>query len=119
MTAKRPRAQSANIIGAALLRVLDAHGGPAERIVRGRYVLPGHTLSRDALGGPEIKCSTDQHFVSTAPAFAVELANGHVIRPSAWMSLSGLPQRTPGRDTRGYFDAGGRRVWLDVFPAAR
>jgi hypothetical protein len=112
-------AQSANIIGAALVRVLDAHGGPAERIVRGRYVLPGHTLSRDALGGPEIKCSTDQHFVSTSSAFAVELANGQVIRPSAWMSLSGLPQRTPDRDTRGYFDAGGRRVWLDVFPAAR
>jgi hypothetical protein len=32
------------------------------------------------------------------------------------MSLSGLPQRAPDRDTRGYFDAQGRRVWLDVFP---
>ncbi len=110
-------AQSANIVGTALVRVLDAHGGPAERIVRGRYVLPGHTLSRDPLGGPEIKCATDQHFVSNGPAFAVELSNGRMIRPSTWMSLSGLPQRTPDRDTRGYFDAGGRRVWLDVFGA--
>jgi hypothetical protein len=33
------------------------------------------------------------------------------------MSVSGLPQRVPDRDTRGYFDARGRRVWLDVFPA--
>jgi hypothetical protein len=32
------------------------------------------------------------------------------------MSLSGLPQRHPDRDTRGYFDARGHRVWLDVFP---
>ena len=31
------------------------------------------------------------------------------------MSLSGLPQRVPDRDTRGYFDASGRRVWIDVF----
>jgi len=36
-----------------------------------------------------------------------------------WMSLSGLPQRVADRDTRGYFDARGRRVWLDVFPALR
>ena len=35
--------------------------------------------------------------------------------PTVWMSLSGLPQRVPDRDTRGYFDASGRRVWLDVY----
>jgi hypothetical protein len=35
------------------------------------------------------------------------------------MSLSGLPQRAPDRDTRGYFDANGNRVWLDVYPAAK
>jgi hypothetical protein len=45
----------------------------------------------------------------------VQLAAGHVVRPALWMSLSGLPQRRPDRDTRGYFDARGRRVWLDVF----
>jgi hypothetical protein len=32
------------------------------------------------------------------------------------MSLSGLPQTAPDRDTRGYFDARGQRVWVDVFP---
>jgi hypothetical protein len=32
------------------------------------------------------------------------------------MSLSGLPQAAPDRDTRGYFDAAGQRVWLDVYP---
>ena len=112
-------AQSANIVGAALVRLLDEHGGPAERIAAGRYLLPGHKLSRDPLGGPEIKCSTDQRFISVGPARAVELSNGRVVRPRAWMSLSGLPQRAPDRDTRGYFDASGHRVWLNVFPAAR
>jgi hypothetical protein len=112
-------AQSANIIGTALVRLLDEHGGPSERIVRGRYQLPGHRLSRDPLGGPEIKCSTDQRFVSTGPAIGVELAGGRIVRPLTWMSLSGLPQRAPDRDTRGYFDANGNRVWLDVYPAAK
>jgi hypothetical protein len=112
-------AQSANIIGTALVRLLDEHGGPPERIVRGRYQLPGHRLSRDPLGGPEIKCSTDQRFVSMGPAVGVELAGGRVVRPLIWMSLSGLPQRAPDRDTRGYFDANGNRVWLDVYPAAK
>ena len=45
-----------NLIGSALVGVLSAHGGPAETTVVGRYVLPGGTLSRDPLGGPEIKC---------------------------------------------------------------
>jgi hypothetical protein len=112
-------AQSANIVGTALVRLLDARGGPAERIVAGRYLLPGRKLSRDPLGGPEIKCSTDRLFAFTGPAIAVELSDGRVVRPRVWMSLSGLPQRVPDRDTRGYFDANGHRVWLDVFPAAR
>jgi hypothetical protein len=112
-------AQSANIIGTALVRLLNAHGGSAERIAVGRYRLPGRRLSRDPLGGPEIKCSIDQTFTAAGPAKAVELASGRVVRPRAWMSLSGLPQRVPDRDTRGYFDASGRRIWLDVFPAAR
>jgi hypothetical protein len=111
--------QSANIIGAALVRLLDERGGAPERIVRGRYLMPGRKLSRDPLGGPEIKCSTDQRFVSAGPAIAVELSDGRVVRPRAWMSLSGLPQRAPDRDTRGYFDSNGDRVWVDVYPAGR
>jgi hypothetical protein len=110
---------SANIIGAALVRLLDSHGGPAETIATGRYVLPGGRLSRDPLGGPELKCTVDMTFHRSGPARAVELASGKVVRPRVWMSLSGLPQLTPDRDTRGYFDAHGRRVWLDVFPEAR
>ncbi len=112
-------AQSANIIGSALVRLLNQHGGRAERIVAGRYRLPGRKLSRDPLGGPEIKCATDQRFHFAGRATAVRLASGRIVRPRAWMSLSGLPQRAPDRDTRGYFDSGGRRVWLDVFPASR
>ncbi len=110
-------ADAANIIGDALVRLLDREGGAPERIVAGRYVLPGHMLSRDPLGGPELKCSLQQTFApARRPAGAVELANGRIVRPRAWMSLSGLPQRKPDRDTRGYFDARGARVWLDVFP---
>jgi hypothetical protein len=111
-------AQSGNIIGAALVRLLDARGTP-EQIVEGRYVLPGGALSRDPLGGPELKCSVDQAFRYAGRAIAVELSSGRVVRPAAWMSLSGLPQRTPDRDTRGYFDRHGNRFWLDVFANVR
>jgi hypothetical protein len=82
-------------------------------------VLPNRTLSRDPLGGPEIKCNVDLTFHHAGRATAVELANGKRVKPLAWMSLSGLPQKMPDRDTRGYFDSKGRRVWLDVFPDAR
>jgi hypothetical protein len=108
-------AQTGNIVGTALVRLLDDHGGPAERIAEGRYVLPGGTLSRDPLGGPVIKCKIDQTFRYGGRAVAVELASGRRVKPIAWMSLSGLPQREPDRDTRGYFDSRGDRVWLDVF----
>jgi len=91
------------------------HGARSEQIVRGRYVLPSGLRSRDPLGGPEIKCTSDQTFHHAGHAVAVQLAGGRVVHPALWMSLSGLPQRVPDRDTRGYFDARGRRVWLDVF----
>ncbi len=109
-------ADAANIIGDALVRVLDRHGR-AERIVRGRYILPSGERSRDPLGGPEIKCNVDQTFHYAGRAVGVQLAGGQVVHPRLWMSLSGLPQRRPDRDTRGYFDARGRRVWLDVYPS--
>jgi hypothetical protein len=112
-------AQTGNIIGAALVKLLDAHSGAAETIADGRYVLPNGTLSRDPLGGPEIKCDVDQTFHYAGRAVAVELANGKRVKPLAWMSLSGLPQSMPDRDTRGYFDSHARRVWLNVFPNAR
>jgi hypothetical protein len=109
-------ADAADIIGGALVRLLDHHDGPAQQIVRGRYILPSGQRSRDPLGGPEIKCTSDQTFHYAGRAVAVQLAHGRVVRPALWMSLSGLPQRMPDRDTRGYFDARGHRVWLDVFP---
>ena len=112
-------AQAGSIIGGALVKLLDAHNGPGERIARGRYVLPGGKLSRDPLGGPEIKCNLDTQFHPAGPATAVELAGGQVIHPRVWMSLSGLPQKRPDRDTRGFFSSTGQRVWLDVFPAAK
>ncbi len=111
-------ASSADIVGRAVVALLDGHGGSPETVVTGRYVLPGGALSRDPLGGPELNCTTQTQFAAAShPAFAVQLANGKRVRPLAWMSLSGLPQRTPDRDTRGYFDAHGHRVWLDVYPA--
>jgi hypothetical protein len=114
--AESASSSAGDIIGAALVKVLDAHGQRPERIVTGRYILPGGKLSRDPLGGPELKCSSQTTFVRARhPARAVRLANGKRIRPRVWMSLSGLPQKSPDRDTRGYFDRHGRRVWLDVF----
>ncbi len=49
-------ADTADIAGRALVRVLGTQGRP-ETIVRGRYVLPGGTLSRDPLGGPVLNCT--------------------------------------------------------------
>ena len=84
--------------------------------MRGRYILPSGRRSRDPLGGPEIKCTQRSDLpLRRAARSPSQLAGGHVVHPTLWMSLSGLPQRAPDRDTRGYFDAHGHRVWLDVF----
>jgi hypothetical protein len=105
------------IVGQRLIGLLDAHGGPPETELTGRYVLPGGALSRSPLGTPEsLKCNSDQAFKAAGPAVAVEINGGRVVRPTAWMSLSGRPQSRPDRDTRGYFGAKGRRVWLNVYP---
>ena len=110
-------ADTGEIVGNALVSLLDAHDGRPETEVTGRYVLPDGTQSRDPLGGPDsLKCNTDEVFTPDGPAIGVELAGGRIVHPLAWMSLSGLPQSHPDRDTRGYFNARGRRVWLNVFP---
>jgi len=110
-------ADTGEIIGNALVSLLDAHGRKPETEETGRYVLPDGTQSRDPLGGPDsLKCNTDEVFTPDGPAIGVELAGGRIVHPLAWMSLSGLPQAYPDRDTRGYFNARGRRVWLNVFP---
>ncbi len=110
---------AANVIGNAGVVLLDNLGGTAqaaEDIEQGRYVLPGGVLSRDPLGGPEsIGCTVNTTFTPSGPATAVELANGSDVTPASWMSLSGRPQSTPDRNTRGWIDANGQRHWLDVF----
>jgi len=111
--------QSANLIGDALVPILDRHGGAPETIAQGLYLFPNGIQTRNPLGNPEeLKCNTDTIFHPAGPATAVELKSGTIVHPRAWMSLSGLPQTTPDRDTRGYFDDAGNRVWLDVFPVA-
>jgi hypothetical protein len=63
-----------------------------------------------------IKCSgVDTAFAAGGPAVAVWEPGRGVIRPSRWMDLSGRPQSTPDRNTRGYIDAQGKHHWLDVF----
>jgi hypothetical protein len=110
-------AQTGAILGSAFIRLLGAHDRTPQRQTGGRYVLPDGTLSRDPLGGPEsLQCNANQVFHTDGPAVGVELPGGRVVHPLAWMSLSGLPQVHPDRDTRGYFDSRGRRMWLNVFP---
>jgi hypothetical protein len=111
-------ADAADLLGGALVNVLDAQGGPAETIATGRYVLPDGTLSRDPLGGPVIKCDVDTIYHPDGPAVAVWRPDTGVVHPAAWLSLDGRPQVTPDRDTRGYFRRDGSRIWLDVFPSA-
>jgi hypothetical protein len=79
-------------------------------------VLPDGTPSRDPLGGPELKCHVDTTFHPNGPAVGIELAGGQIVRPAAWMSLHGRPQSVPDRNTRGYFQSDGTRVWVDVYP---
>lgn len=109
-------AQAGNIVGRALVRLLDAGGQRPERVLRGRYVLPSGRLSRDPLGGPQIKCDVDRRFHFAGRAVAVWLPAGAVFRPRAWLSLSGRTQREPDRNTRGYIARDWRHRWLDVFP---
>lgn len=109
-------AKAGDIIGGALTTLLDRKGWRSEPVVNGRYVMPDGTISRDPLGGPELKCNVDTTFHPNGPAVGIELQDGTVVRPNEWMSLSGLPQTAPDRNTRGYFDASGHRVWLNVFP---
>jgi hypothetical protein len=107
--------QTGNIVGVALVQVLDSHLGQPEAVARGRYVLPDRSLSRDPLGRPEIKCGTDTQFNFAGRAVAVWIAHQGRLEPAAWMSLDGRRQSGPDRNTRGYFTADGRRHWLDVF----
>jgi len=107
--------QSGNLLGSSLVKVLDAANGRAERVVRGRYVLPGGARSRDPLGLPVIKCTVAPMVAPRARPTVGVLVSGRVVKPAAWMSLSGRRQARPDRNTRGYFDARGARVWVDVF----
>jgi hypothetical protein len=107
--------QSGDIIGAALVGILKNHERRAERVVPGRYLLPGAKLSRDPLGGPFVKCDVDTKFHFAGHAREVWIPGRGRVKPAAWMSLSGRRQAGPDRNTRGYFSRSGKRHWLDVF----
>jgi hypothetical protein len=108
--------QSGNIVGAALVKILR-HFGKPESVDRGRYVLPDGKLSRNPLGSTDtIKCmGAGTKFAFDGPARGVWVPGHGVIKPAEWMDLLGRPQKTPDRNTRGYFDSRGHRHWLDVF----
>jgi hypothetical protein len=109
-------AKAADKLGTALVGILSQHA-PAEAAPQGRYVLPDGRLSRNPQGLTDtVKCTgPDTAFVADGQAVAVWRPGRGVIVPARWMDLSGRPQATPDRNTRGYIDAGGRRHWLDVF----
>ena len=112
--------QAGDLVGTALVDVLDQAEGAPEDVRVGRYVLPDGTRSRNPLGVPSsIKCDIDTVFTPLGPAVGVWLAGtptAQVIVPAAWMSLSGRRQAQPDRNTRGWIDSNGTRHWLDVFP---
>jgi hypothetical protein len=117
--------KSGDIIGAALVAILERHAVGPEAVEQGRYVVPdpkvssGYTLSRNPEGLTDtIKCTapTDTTFVSYGSAVAVWEPGVGVIHPAAWMDLLGHAQTAPDRTTRGYIDSVGHRHWLDVFP---
>jgi hypothetical protein len=112
--------QTGDVVGNALVDVLDTAEGASENVKVGRYVLPDGMLSRDPQGQPgSIKCDVDTVFDASGPAVAVWMPGGpggHVVVPAGWMSLSGRRQKKPDRNTRGWLDQNGTRHWLDVFP---
>ena len=110
--------KAANIIGAALVGILQKQAARPEAVQQGRYVLPDGKLSRNPEGTTDtIKCTapTDTTFAADGPAVAVWEPSKGVIQPAAWMDLLGHPQTVPDRDTRGYIDSSGHHHWLDVF----
>ena len=111
--------ETGDIAGKALVGLLDAKFGEPERVVHGRYVLPDGTVSRDPLGHPEIKCDVDTQFDFAGRAQRVWIPDRGKVNPQAWMSLDGRRQRKPNRNTRGYFNKRGKRVWVDVFKPLR
>jgi len=109
-------AKAGDKLGAALVGILGQYGRP-ESVQPGRYVLPDGKLSRNPEGTTDtVKCSgADTTFAADGPAHAVWEPGKRVITPPHWMDLSGRPQATPDRNTRGYIDSRGHRHWLDVF----
>ena len=110
---------TSDIAGNALVGILQKKFGKPEKVVNGRYVLPDGSVSRDPLGGPEIKCDTDQTFVFSGRADRSGFPGRGKIKPAAWMSLDGRRQKQPNRNTRGYINKRGNPVWLDVFKPLR
>ena len=108
---------TADLLGSALVSLLQARFGASEPVGTGRYVLGDGVLSRNPLGVTDsIGCTVNTTFDPVGgPAVAVWLADGQVVYPAAWLSLSGRPQPVPDRDTRGYLTRDGVRHWLDVF----
>ena len=110
--------RAGDIVGGAMVGILERHASRAESVVQGRYVLPDGKLSRNPEGTTDtIKCTppTDTTFAADGPAIAVWVPRHAAIRPAAWMDLLGRPQSTPDGDTRGWIDSRGHRHWLDVF----
>ena len=109
--------KAADIVGTALVGILEQHAYGPEAIEQGRYVLPDGKLSRNPEGTTDtIKCTgADTTFAADGPAVGVWEPDAGVIHPAEWMDLLGRPQATPDRDTRGYIDSYGHRHWLDVF----
>jgi hypothetical protein len=84
---------------------------------RGTLCPPGRRPVSRPVGRARVARVHGFHDVSSRrPGVAVWLSGGRVVVPSAWLSLSGRPQTTPDRNTRGWIDARGVRHWLDVFP---
>jgi hypothetical protein len=112
--------QAGDLVGTALVDVLDQAEGAPEDVRVGRYVLADGTRSRNPLGvPPSIKCDIDTLFTPLGPAVGVWLAGtptAQVVVPTAWISLTGRRQARPDRNTRGWIDSNETRHWLDVFP---
>ena len=115
-TPSRPSANVANIIGGALVRLLDHHAGRRSESSAVATSCPGASARATRSAAPRSSARAIRPSTTQVEPSPWRSPVGTSCDPARWMSLSGLPQRVPDRDTRGYFDTRGRRVWLDVFP---
>ena len=100
--------RAGDVVGNALVDVLDKHEGAPEDIHVGRYVLPDGTLSRDPLGPArvdQVRCRHDVPLDRTGGRGGRRARRHRLCTRPPGCRFRAAAQRHPDRNTRGWIDA--------------